>query len=184
MFVIIITGVVSGIVASVIFFAVLLLIRPRIEISDDISYDEDGVYWIKIVNLTRSMLKNLKYTFHCYETLGDNIFHVTHIEPNKKSLFFIDKYRRKDEDAKYAVAFSYRIQENLLRETTNKFVFIFLADHAVSNTSSCIKKEYSQYNIISGNFETGKSMKIIRRKPEQGKAFELSVSEIESTQIS
>jgi len=159
----IITGVISGIVASGIFFLVLLCFRPKVKISDEICRG-DGYYLIKVVNHTKSMLKNLNYTLHIYETLGDGIFRLEHIKPRKRALFCIDKYDKSDMDANYAVCFSYEIPEEFLLNTGNKLVFNFLADHALSNTSACIKKEYTYDDIIEGVFETRTSTKIIRNR--------------------
>lgn len=161
-------GIVSGIVASGIFFLTLLLVRPKITVSNQICYDGESLYRIKVVNRTKAMLKNLNYTLQCYETRGDGIFYLKDIKPYREKEFYIDKYDRKDENASYAIRFSYEIPEECFLNDTNKLVFTFLADHTYSNTSVCIKKEYfikkegGGSDIVTGIFETGLSTKILR----------------------
>ena len=63
-----ISGVVSGVIASVIFAVILIAIKPRMKISDNIciSKTDEGliIAKIKIVNFSRRMLTNMKYTLH------------------------------------------------------------------------------------------------------------------------
>jgi hypothetical protein len=156
-------GIISGVVASIIVFLVLLLIRPKVIISSDICRGDNDLCRIKVVNCTRAILTNLKYTLQCFTTRGDGIFDTTNIKPEKEPLIFIDKYDKDDEDASYAIRFSYKIPASCyLNDGHTKLVFTFLANHAYSNTSICIQREYTYNNIVHGIFETGKSTKIIR----------------------
>jgi hypothetical protein len=155
-------GVVSGIVASLVFFLALLFVRPRVQVSDKICDVGKGLYRIKIVNRTRAMLMNPQYVLeYRIASVGGN-YYVDTIKPFKDPVLFVDKFDKDDKDASYAVTFSYRIPEYVFSGNPCKLVFVFIAEHAFSNTSTCIKKEYSCEDIIKGVFETGISTKIIQ----------------------
>jgi hypothetical protein len=164
----ILTGVVSGIIASVCYALFLLLIKPRVKISDQICAEDEGnsevIYRIKIVNHTHAMLTNVKYTL-CYCVMhGDGINTVTAIAPRKTPLISIDSFSRKQDNTDYAVRISYDIDKmKFPLDKMSKLEFTFIADHAMSNTTVCIKKEYTSEDIISGVFESDKSVKIIRK---------------------
>ena len=162
----ILIGILSGFIASAIFFIVLFLVRPRLKISNDICKRNTNlneiIHQIKIVNLTRSMLSNLHYSLQYEVSNGDGTSNVTEIKPSKSCLFYIDKYSRKDKDANYAVRISFDIDETIHKLDNNScYTFTFYAQHGFSNTTSCIKKKYMKCNIRKGVFETGKSIKII-----------------------
>ncbi len=61
----IIIGVISSIIASIVFYLLMILIKPRFAISEKISCvkvdDEYTDYMIKIVNKTRSVITNVNY---------------------------------------------------------------------------------------------------------------------------
>ena len=163
-------GILSGFIASIVFFAVMLIIKPRANVSSQIckriSKDSNkSVYQIKIVNLTRATLSNLRYCLQYNIDNGDGTSNVTEIKPSKSCLFYIDKYRRRDKDAKYAVRISFNIDESE-HELKDRayYIFTLYAQHGLSNTATCKREIYKSGSIIEGIFETGKSIKILRNK--------------------
>lgn len=164
----IIGGVVSGVIASICFTVFLLLIKPKVRISDQICIEsignDDRVYRIKIVNHTFAMLTNLRYVLHYCKIHGDGINTVTEISPRKTPLISIDKFSLSKRNTDYAVRVSYDIdKEKYPLNDNSKLIFTFMADHALSNTTTCIKKEYFFSDIVEGVFESDKSVKIIRK---------------------
>lgn len=164
----ILTGVISGIIASMCFSLFLMLIKPKVKISDQICAEEenanDVVYRIKIVNLTLAMLTNLRYTLHYCKMHGDGISTLTEIEPRKTPIISIDRFNFKKDHTDYAVRISYDIDSTKYPlDDKCKLEFTFIADHALSSTTKCIKKEYHKDDIVRGVFESDKSIKIIRK---------------------
>lgn len=160
-------GVISGIVASLCFSVFLLLIKPKVRISNEICREKETatsvVYRIKIVNHTYAILTNLKYTLHYCKMRGDGINEIIEIKPRKTPLISIDKNNLKKNNTDYAVRISYDIDLTECPLDDNcKLIFTFIADHSWSNTTKCIRKEYRQSEIIDGVFESDKSVKIIR----------------------
>jgi len=159
-----ITGVISGVVASVVFYIFLLLVRPKISVSSKICKaieDEDGAFIrIKVVNRTRFMLTNVKYVLNFCQSRGEGVHQVEVIPPCKTPLEFIDKYSESDENAEYAIRFLYRIPPHI-SISDGWLEFSIHANHGFSNTSACVKKKYGSDDLISGIFETGTSMKIL-----------------------
>ena len=110
------------------------------------------------------MLTNIKYQLFYCKIHGDGITTMKEIEPRKSPLICVDKYNIFDKDANYAFRISYDIDFNKYPiDESTKFEFIFIADHALSNTTRCVKKDYYGENIIEGVFESGTSTKIIRK---------------------
>ena len=159
-----ITGVISGIVASVVFYIFLLSVRPKIHVSNKICQaieDEGGaLIKIKIVNKTRCILTNVKYVLNFCQSQGDGLHQIEAIPPCKTPLEFIDKYSESDENAEYAIRFLYRIPPHV-RISEGWLEFSIHANHGFSNTSACVKKKYGHDDIVPGIFETGTSMKIL-----------------------
>lgn len=164
----IIIGIVSGIIASVCFAVFLLMVKPKVKISDQICIENaggaDAVYRIKIVNHTFAMLTNLRYVLVYCEMHGDGINTITEIKPRKSQIISIDRFNLRKDDTDYAVRISYDIdpQKYPLNDRC-KLEFTFIADHSLSNTTTCIKKEYLAKDIVAGVFESDKSIKIIRK---------------------
>lgn len=164
----IVIGVISGIIASLCYAFFLLLIKPRIRISNEICVENagesDAVYRIKVVNHTRAMLTNLKYRLVYCKMHGDGINTVTEINPSKAPLISIDRYTSKKDNTDYAVRLSFDIDplKYPLDNDKCKYVFTFIASHSLSNTTTCIKKEYYAKDVVAGVFESDRSTKIIR----------------------
>lgn len=164
----ILIGIVSGIIASICFALFLLLIKPKVKVSDQICVENEGendvVYRIKIVNHTLAMLTNLRYVLFYCEMHGDGINTVTEIKPRKSQLISIDRFNFRKDDTDYAVRISYDIDPKVYPLNDKcKLIFTFIADHALSNTTTCIKREYYNKDIIAGVFESDRSIKIIRK---------------------
>ena len=172
-----ITGIISGIVATVAYSIFLLLLRPKICVSDKlckVAENEKGaIIKIKVVNRTRSMLTNVKYVLRFCQELGDGLHQTTIIPPCRPPLEFIDKYSGSDKKAEYAVRFLYKISSDMLiSEGGGWLEFSIHANHGFSNTSACVKKKYKCGSIVSGVFEAETSMKII---PGSASAHELAL---------
>ena len=134
-----ITGIISGIVASVVFYIFLFSVRPKIHVSDKackVTEDEGcALIRIKVVNRTRSMLTNVKYALNFCQSLGDGVHRIEEIPPFRTPLEFIDKYTPSDEKAEYAIRFSYRILPHI-RILAGWLEFSIYANHGFLNTSA------------------------------------------------
>ncbi len=157
-----ITGVVSGLVASACFFFFMLIVRPKIKIADKLCKDPENnhIYRIKVVNKSRAILNNLHYSLHYCVDKGDGIKEVEEIPPRKTTLSFIDKYRSFGKCDDYAVRISYDIEKYVL-DSNSVLEFSIMANHSLSSTMSCKKKVFRADDIQIGHYETGKSMRII-----------------------
>jgi len=160
---ILLTGVVSGIVASAVFYIFLLLVRPKIHISDDISESHDDgkrIFRIKIVNKTCSMLTNVKYSLCYCKEISDGVFDSKEIVPIRPPINVISKYSGRDKYSEYAIRFIYEITPDI-DISEGWLEFSIYAHHGFSNTCACVKKIYRAENIKIGVFETRTSMRII-----------------------
>ncbi len=163
----IVIGIVSGVIASICFTFFMLLVKPKVSISAQICNETEGdkgnVYRIKIVNHTFAMLTNLRYALHYCEMHGDGITTITEIKPRKSQLISIDRFNLRKDNTDYAVRISYDIdQDKYPLNDKAKLEFTFIAEHSLSNTTTCKKMEYRAEDIVEGVFESDKSIKIIR----------------------
>ena len=161
----ILVGAISGLVASIIFFVVLYRIKPRIEISDLVTIektDEGTFYRVKVVNKTHAMITNLRYTLYYCKEHQDKLVTMNEIPSKNVKLVCIAPYSKKDKLNEYAVRFKYEVDPNMYpMEEGCKLVFYFLADHAVSNTTVCIRKTYYVDDVRAGVFERADSLNVI-----------------------
>ncbi len=159
----IITGIVSGVIASVVFYFMLKIIKPNVSVSDKICAElkDDGsvVYRVKVVNHSKFTLTKFNY-FLQYKTLkGDKINTVVGIEAVKPKIGMIQKFSKKDVNYDYAVRLTYDIPlDRYQPKKESRLVFTFVAEHPHSNSSSCVTKIYSMDDVVFGTFEKGKSM--------------------------
>lgn len=156
-----ILSIVSGVVASVVFMLVLLLVKPRIKIAPKMCQDPDEnfIYRIKVTNKSFAVLNNVFYSLHYCVDAGDGIREIVEIPPRKDRMTFFDKYTRKCDD--YAVRLSYEIDLQKFPLDKGFLEFNIMASHSLSNTVTCKKMVYKADNIQTGVYETGKSMRII-----------------------
>jgi len=156
----IITGVISGLVASAVFYIFLLLVRPKIRVSEKVAIEGETLIRIKVVNRTRCILTNVKYALSFCRRSGEGVCIVEEIQPLKTPLEVMSKYSCWDKNAEYAIRFSYKIPSHI-RMSEGWLEFSIHANHGFSNTSACVKKRYESTDVMSGIFETGPSMKIL-----------------------
>ncbi len=159
-----ISSVISGVIASIIFTIIQIAIRPRLEISKNIciSKSDEGlvIAKIKIVNLGRKMLKDVRYTLHYCVDYDDGLSDITEVAPKKNYLSTVAAYSKENTD--YAVRISYEWDEKKYpMEENTRFIFTLQGSHPLSNTSKCLKREYRKDDLKIGSFETGKSCKFI-----------------------
>ena len=138
-------GIISGLIASLIFALFLLLIKPKVKVASKIARTnrDNGVSIIrvKVVNHTWAMLTNIKYALYYCNVHDDGISTVVEIPPRKSPMSYIARHNSSDDDADYAVRFSYELDNQKYPVGGNKkLLFIFIADHSFSNTTVCIKK--------------------------------------------
>jgi len=167
----VIVSIISGVVASSIFLLVLFSIKPKIKVSDFISVDKtdpnNRLYRLKIINMSKDSLINVK--FQCYiETVendpGGKVISRRDIHLKKNEIFQLAGYSKNDDQGKYAIRVT--IGEDLESKWVNdKIESVFLlvsATHSVSNFSTVFEKRYftKRNTIKEGSFEFGKSLNV------------------------
>ena len=160
----IVLGVVSSIIASIVFYLWMILIKPRFIISDKMSMseeDDDNVYYmVKIANTTHAFLTNISYSLiYCVEG-EDGLKDIRTVEPLKTPIKHMNAYTTKNTD--YAVRITYKLKKDEYPlDASTFFMFTFQAYHSFSNAMKIKKKIYRKNDIQKGIFETGRSTKIL-----------------------
>ena len=163
----IILGVVSSIIASLVFYLLMVLIKPKFIIADKICLkkvnNDEWDYIIKVVNLTHSFITNIDYSLiYCIEG-KDGLKDIQTIKPHKEIIRNISKYSHKNTD--YAVRLTFRInKEKYVLNENSHFIFTFQAYHSFSNAMKISKKVYGKDDLHEGIYETGKSTKILSNR--------------------
>ena len=162
--IVIFTGVISSIIATLVYALVSFFIRPNIETSKVMCVTKENgevIYRVKIVNKTRARLMNVFYSLDYCEDTGDDRSFLTDIPTRKGIVTTIEKCNNKTTD--YAVRVSFKIDETKfpLKDNT-RFIFTITATHPFSNTSVCKKTVYKKDDIVrDAVFQTGKSMNFL-----------------------
>lgn len=162
---VVLIGIVSSFIASVVYALLSFGIKPKIKISKKICVTEnrDGThtYKIKIVNKSRFQLINVSYHL-VYGTYGkDDISYVTEILPKKPPISVISRKSRKNTD--YALRVNYEIDENKYACNENSyFEFTVQATHWLSNSIKCKKVRYYSKDIAHNfTFHIGEDTNVI-----------------------
>lgn len=159
----IVSGIISGLIASSIMFLLLLMIKPRIKVSDKMCVDpSDCRCRIKVVNQSKFNLLDVKYTLLYCSKRGDGIVDIFEIEPAKSPVESMNKFDKGNPDHPYALRISYDLKEHLPLRDKSYFEFTIRARHSFSNAVVFIKKKYGKEDLIKGHFETKSSMTILR----------------------
>ena len=161
----ILTGVISGLIASVVFFIFLQIVKPRLKVSKQVSRSENNgriLYRIKVVNRSLSMICNLKYTLYYCSKNTERLVNIQEIEPAKSPFTTIKGRRKKDKHNEHAVRISYYFDEEQYPLKNGMYLkFVITANHSVTSTLKAVTRVYTEDDVITGSFETGDSFHII-----------------------
>lgn len=158
----IISGIISGIIASGIISIVLFIAKPKIEVSDCICVNpSDGKHRVKIVNCSRFPLLNLEYTMRLCTQRGDDVVEIEEIRPEKSLVKMIERYSPRSANHTYALRISYNLSDYFPLKDDQHFHFTVCARHSFTNAVRQINMSYNQSSLKTGHFCIGKSMKVV-----------------------
>lgn len=158
-------GIISGVVASLIFFIWIRGLKPKINISNKISKLSCGKYKVKVVNLSKFEVINVKVCMEIVEVLGDasgDINYCSQIKLVSGDVFYLPKYNKKAASCRYARRFTTKCNlEEWFDNNGSKFIrFTIYAENEFSGIGKIFSKEYKKEDIVKGEFCKGKSMDI------------------------
>lgn len=159
----ILIGIISGVIASFCYSVAMMLIRPKIKISDEIA-EKDEISYIKIVNKTIATVTNLQYSLHYCEYHHDGSISIVEIPPRKEPLKIIKKNRFwKKSDTDNAIQITYELDKTkyLLDSKEKKLMFDVIGSHVFSGTTTFATKTYTNKDVVQAVFESGNSTKTI-----------------------
>ena len=162
---VILTGILSSIIASVVYALLSFGIKPRIKISEKIciTQNKDGTftYKVKFVNCSRVPLVNVSYHLDYGRYGRDDISYVTEILPNKPPISTITRKNKKNTD--YAIRVTYVVDSNMYPCVENSyFEFKIQATHPFSNSVVYKEKRYTVDNLSENcKFQTGENMDVL-----------------------
>ncbi len=166
-----ISGLISGVIASILCTLLSRSLKPKIVIADQIAKaleNEKPVYRLKIVNRSMSYAKNIHITVQFIDRQNSSdrgiVVQTRPLKLVRKDFQFIEPYRRKDIEGRYAVRLKFADDIDALWEDpdhTSLEVSIY-CENEVNGVGKVFKKVYpSKSYIHTGSYETGKSTEII-----------------------
>ncbi|MDD4003206.1 MAG: hypothetical protein PHE12_03335 [Clostridia bacterium] len=168
-----ISGIISGLITSITLFTLMLCIKPKIKISNDIYKQIEGdtvCYYIKVVNISRCMFIDVEYKLSLcsqikmpdkHGNLGSFI-ETEDVEFAKKHITVINGYSKKNSNNdNYAYWLTINADlSKLLAFKGNFLEFSISGKHNISNRMKCFNKSYVLSNIKLKPFYCGKSTEI------------------------
>ena len=121
---------------------------------------------VKFANRSKKVITNLDYVLQYMVINDDSVHSVEEIKPRKLKLKIIDKYDKKDKDAKYAVRISYAIPniEEQKQQSNVKWIFTVIAQDPASGSTTCVSQEFLAENIVWGQHQTEGSLNFLSSK--------------------
>lgn len=171
-------GVLSSLIASFIFLLNIRLIKPKIDISPNITkfFTDKGkeVYSIKIINRSRQPAINVRAQFHyIYESQlsGGPLTTAKDLKLKRDEVFQIHKYKKIKDPKKEEANFAYRFLcyddiESLISDESRdyKIRITILAYNSFSGLGKVFIKVYDKTEIIPGRFKQGDNFLTIKDK--------------------
>lgn len=170
---VVLVGVISSLIASIVYALLSFGIKPKIKISDKIcvTASENGsfTFKIKVVNRSRFQLVNVSYHLDYGFPGRDDISYMTEILPNKSPMSTITKKNKKNTD--FAIRVSYKVDGKEYEiNDSSYFDFTIQATHPLSNSVICKKKRYYKNDLAHDcTFQTGESTDILDLRGAQGR---------------
>lgn len=159
----VVSGIISGVIASFCYAMAMFLVKPRIRISADMAKWK-GIYYVKVVNKTFSTITDLDYSLYYCVYHEDGVSTTTEIKPIKEKLVLMSKnklLKKKYSDNALQITYNIDMNKFPLNDKDRYLEFHVLGKHVFSNTNKCVKQTFYRKNVKEGIFETGNSENIL-----------------------
>ncbi len=165
----IITGVISGLVSSLMFFWMISFMRPKIELSTEIckGNDEHGVFYgFKVINRSIYHVLDLRAEVILktpFNSNGGQNYSNKWIKLRRENILLFPRFKRDKNYADYALILATRDDLEDLWIDTNQFLEIKIhGKHSFSGVSKSFEQKfYTKKNCIKeGMFNFGKTFAI------------------------
>ena len=150
-------AVLTGVVASFIYFGLMLLIRPHIGLSRYICFRENKSgekrYSVKVVNRSWAKLVDVKYTMEYIKNSSDSICEIQVVEPKKTPLQVLDRKRvlfdffKKVYDNSVNISYDLDESKYPVESGKTRLSFTIVARHSISGTMACKTMVFEQDSI-------------------------------------
>jgi len=166
----IITGVIVGLVTSVIFLYALSRVRPRFQISERIAKritpSGNTQYLVKILNRSRRSAIDIRARLHLMTPTmapGGVVLRSKRLELSRGELFELPGFSRKDQEARYAFRFlTEEHLEDLWEDESQYLRFRLFASDSLSGFGRVFVRDFhmKRVSVVEGDFEVGSSLEI------------------------
>jgi hypothetical protein len=161
------TGVLSGLLTSILWLIALRLVKPKIRISKQIRQaPKDGTYQIKVLNARLTDAINVKAQLYMLvpTTAGDDRFsNSTLLELKRSELMAISGWKLLDEGApvfRFVLKDISDLKALLRQHSGATLAFRLLATHPISQSTRLFKMDYTEDNITHGDYRNVRSLTV------------------------
>ncbi len=161
------SGIISGIIASVLLNKYYWNQAPNLIISDKIAVNKDNEYHIKIVNKSRFYITNIYIQVQLITVSignGGSISNIYDLKFPSNKLPIINPYNEKDKDATYAVrlGISKNLEDEWIEDDHTYLKIIIYCSNERNNSSKLFEKIFYKKSLCIkyGNFKYGTSCEI------------------------
>ncbi|MEI8273504.1 MAG: hypothetical protein WCG08_12850 [Paludibacter sp.] len=168
---IIVTGLFTSLISAITFLYILNLLRPKIEISPQISkglsLKNELKYSIKVINKTKFNIYDIKAQLHIirkHQTPSGEIEKSELIELKRNVPFVLKKFDKKDTSYDYVFRFvTYVDLESIWVDDSKDILrFRMICKHQISGVLDCFEQNYrvKKSVIKNGDFKAGNLFEI------------------------
>lgn len=141
------TGVVSGLVATATYALIKRMVKPQIKIVDIAIHDKTRkIFIVKIINRTKHRISDVSYYLQYYKHLP-NGYDIKECQPYSSVSPTIEGFVNDKDDSNapslYAVQYGFHIPEDVQLYRKDKLVFSIKTTHPISGTVSYDMMEFS-----------------------------------------
>ena len=162
-----ITGIVSGLISSVLIFGFWQIQKPRLEISKDIAKNSKGEFRVKIVNKTSRYISNVIIRLQVVKrTNGHNgdVYNTYNLQLPYSEIMLINPRKDTKKNTDYAIRFVLPkdLEKHWVDDTHTSLKLIIHCSNEFNTASKTYEQYYHRKSTIkNGEFVCGDSMRIL-----------------------
>ena len=167
----VVIGLLSSLLASVVFLSFLNSMKPKVLIAPSIAMrkkENKFDYSIKIINRTRVPILNVRIRLELidlHNVPGGKLFQEGTL--SQYDVFQIERFDKKDVDASYA--FRFRISDSIIHDKwtvdNSHLKLTLLATHSTSGFTKVFEQKYfyKETDLVNGTYEFGNSLDVVHQ---------------------
>lgn len=162
-----ITGIISGLISSILIFGFWQIQKPRLEISKEIAKNSKGEFRVKIVNKTSRYISNIIIRLQVVKrTNGHNgdVYNTYNLQLPHSEIMLINPRKDIKKNLDYAIRFVLPkdLEKHWADDTHTSLKLTVHCSNGFNTANKIYEQYYYRKSVIkNGEFECGDSMRIV-----------------------